>query len=1377
MKFTSLTQRFAVWFMAVSLLPILIIGYSLLHTFETEMQKTAIQQVSAIADMKAEQIDSYLRERLLDARVIQTASTTRIAMREFAQVYAQKGVKSEAYRQLDAQYRDHFKRFVEDAGYYDLFLISTQGQIVYTDAHEADFATNLITGPYRNSGLGRITREALNTLQDDVSDFERYVPSKGAIAAFMAFPIVVEGKLEGVLALQIYSERVFQVVTDNVGLGASGETVITRLQNERTALVMAPLKHAPDAALELKIPLNKPPFAVPIQSGLHGERGGGLKTDYRGKEVVAAWRYLPRMNWAIEVKMDADEVFAFGQRVRTFSLLILSLTLLAAILGAVLFSRRVVTTLKNLSHSAQHIAAGNLQQRVPVAGWDEIGQLASTFNTMTERLNASNREREGAENNLRHLNQELENRVALRTAELERTNAVLASREEETRSVVEHMVDCIITIDDKSIIRSANPVIEKLFGYTRDEVIGQNISMLMPEPHRSGHDGYIDRYFRTGRGRCEFDHILTLEVEGLHNIGMGREVVGRHKNGDPVDLYVAVSEYFVGGKRYFTGILRDIHERKLVEQALRASEQRLRAIVDNLAAFVGEMTPDGVLVETNRTSLEVGGLSSQDVIGKRLDETDWFSYKPEIQAQIRDAIERARGGEIVRRDVEIRVAKGGLMTIDFMLVPVRDPEGRVIKLIPSCVNISERVRILKDLEQARLDAEQANQAKSIFLAAMSHEIRTPMNGVIGMADVLQQTSLNGYQMEMVDLIRESAFALLEIIDDILDFSKIEAGRLEIEQAPMSVVNVVEKACNMLESLASRKGVELTLFLDPAIPEEVFGDALRLRQVLVNLANNAIKFSSGQPDSGRVSVRALLAGHSLDQVMVEFQISDNGIGMNEETQARLFTSFSQGDTSTTRRFGGTGLGLAISHHLVQLMGGNITVKSAPGNGSTFTVRLSFVPVPAKPAGAKVVDLTGISCLVLGDEKGLGDDLAVYLKYSGAIVERVSDIPSACSRIETLPSGLWLLIIDAGHNPPPVEELRAAFHSRPDLDPHFVVLEHGHHQPDIEPRFVVIRRGRRRHERSEAVDTVTLDGDVMHRDSFLRAVAIAAGRLQEEAEAPQAEKVEAIIAPSREKALSEGRLILVAEDNDINQKVIRQQLTLLGYAADIVGDGREALKRWKIGNYALLLTDLHMPEMDGYQLTTAIRLTEQGKTRAPIIAFTANALKGEAEHCRSVGMDDYLSKPVQLTQLKAMLQKWLPAPVSARSAQSSATVVAPAASSTVQKPVEISILKELVGDDPMVISEFLRDFRVSSAKIAEELRAACQAGQAAAAGAAAHKLKSSARSVGAVALGDLCAGMEQAGKTGDAQALTALLPRFELELTVVSKYIDLLQAEQK
>jgi PAS domain S-box-containing protein len=1230
--------------------------------------------------------------------------------------------------------------------------------VVYSHAHELDFATNLINGPYRNSGLGIVTRQALNMLQSGVSDFEYYAPSGGAIAAFMAFPIVIQGKIEGVLALQIYSEQVFQVLTDNVGLGATGETVVTRLEDGHTALVMAPLKDEPNAALKLKIPLS-----AAIWSSLHGERGAGLTVDYRNKEVVAAWRYLPRMGWGMEVKMDADEVFAPVHRMRTLSLLILGLTLLAAILGAALFSRRMVNTLKRLSRSAQDIAAGSLHHRVPVQGWDEIGQLARSFNAMTERLSESNHERESAEDDLRKLNQDLENRVAERTEDLEQANAILISKEEETRSVVEHMEDCVVTVDENGIILSTNPVMEKIFGYSRDEVIGQDVGMLMSEPHRSKHESYMVRYRLTGQGQ-EY-------VSGSHGVGLGREVEGVHKNGEPIALYLAVSEYYVGGKRYFTGLMRDIRERKQVEQALRGSEQRLRAIVDNMAAFVGEMTPDGVLVEINRTALEVGGLQSQDVIGKRLEETWWFSHSLEVQAQIRDDIERALQGQIVRHDLDVRMIGGDLMTIDFMLVPVHDNDGRVIKMIPSGVDISDRIHIMKDLDQARLEAEQANRAKSTFLAAMSHEIRTPMNGVIGMADVLQQSSLTGHQTEMVDLIRESAFALLDIIDDILDFSKIEAGKLEIEREPMSVMDVMEKACGTLESLAVRKEVELLLFIDPEIPEEVLGDALRLRQVLVNLINNAIKFSSGQSRRSRVSVRALLSEIGSGELTVEFRISDNGIGMNEETLGRIFSSFTQGDASTTRRFGGSGLGLAISHHLTELMGGKIDVQSSLGVGSTFTVRLPFITSSVQTISAnKSYDLNGLSCLVMGSDEGLADDLATYLKYGGASVERLSDFEQARGRIDTLPLGQWLLVIDAGHDTaPPVDELRAAFRKRQGLDPHFVVLEHGHHQIQTEPRFVIVKRGRRHHGRNESVDLVTLDGDVMRRDLFLKAVAMAAGRLHEEENTVLVKA--GVTPPTREEALLEGRLLLVAEDNEINQKVIRQQLSLLGYAADIASNGREALKRWESGHYALLLTDLHMPEMDGYQLTTAIRATESGKIHSPIIAFTANALKGEAEHCLEIGMDDYLSKPVQLIHLKAMLEKWLPLVKSVIQSIVPITHADGSSSTPVTKkvPVDVHALEELVGNDPAVINDFLRDFRVSSAKIATELRVAHQIGQPLEVGAAAHKLKSSSRAVGASALGDLCEQMERVGKGGDTAALTLLLPQFEEELAAVDQYI--------
>ncbi len=837
---------------------------------------------------------------------------------------------------------------------------------------------------------------------------------------------------------------------------------------------------------------------------------------------------------------------------------------------------------------------------------DETGQMQRMAGIVQDIT-----ERKQAEEALRRLNLELEAKVAARTKELEQANLTLTNREEEIRSVVENIVDCIITIDEEGIIHSANQVVEKIFGYALEDVIGQNVSMLMPEPHRGAHDGYLENYRRTGQARI---------------IGIGREVEGLHKNGERIALDLAISEYFVRGQRFFTGILRDIRD---------------------------------------------------------------------------------------------------------------------------------RVRIVKDLEQARLDAEQANRAKSTFLAAMSHEIRTPMNGVIGMVDVLHQTSLKGYQVEIVDTIRDSAYSLLGIIEDILDFSKIEAGRLEIERASISVTAVVEQVCDMLDHLAAKKGVELTLFTDPTIPEEVLSDALRLRQVLVNLASNAIKFSSGGPRPGKVSIRARLAEHGSERVTVEFQVADNGIGMGEETQARLFTSFTQADVSTTRRFGGTGLGLAISRQLVNLMGGEITLRSDLDQGSTFRVRLPFAPLPPKSdAGRVVPDIAGLSCLAVGSAEGLADDLAVYLTHGGAAVERVSDLAIARKRASAYPAGLSVWVIDAGDERPSVDELHVATGARPDL----------------EVRFVVIGRGQRRKPRAAASDLVLVDGNALSRQAFLKAVAIAAGRAQSEAETPSGKTEAEVSPPSHEEARRQGRLILVAEDNETNQKVILRQLGLLGFAADIAGNGRDALERWRTAKYALLLTDLHMPKMDGYELAAAIRTEEQGLRHTPIVALTANALAGEAERCREAGMDDYLSKPTPLEKLKAMLTNWLP--VAAEPVPDLNVPLAPQAAALL--PVDVSVLKTLVGDDAAVIREFLQDFRASSARIAAELRAACQQGRATVAGAAAHKLKSSARSVGALKLGDLCAELEQAGKTGENKTLAVLLPRFEQELATVEQYLDSLIA---
>ncbi|MDP2695616.1 MAG: ATP-binding protein, partial [Gallionella sp.] len=803
-----------------------------------------------------------------------------------------------------------------------------------------------------------------------------------------------------------------------------------------------------------------------------------------------------------------------------------------------------------------------------------------------------------------------------------------------------------------------------------------------------------------------------------------------------------------------------LEARKQAEVQLQERELQYRTLADSGQALIWASGTDKRCDYFNEVWLKFTGRSLEQELGDGWTE----GVHPDDSRSCMDAyISAFDRREKFSMDYRLRRHDGEYRWVQDDGCPRYDSKGEFIGYIGYCLDVTDRKRaeadLLKlteelekkvaertsDLEHAKLEAENANRAKSAFLATMSHEIRTPMNGVVGMVDVLQQTSLDGNQMEMIDLIQESAFSLLTIIDDILDFSKIEAGQLEVEHAPMSLADTVEAVCDILDRLASRKRVELTLFIDPAIPEEVLGDTVRLRQVLVNLVSNAIKFSSGLDRPGRVAVRITLAGRMPGQVTVEFQITDNGIGIDQETLARLFTPFTQADSTTTRRFGGTGLGLAISRHLAELMGGDISVQSEPGQGATFTVRLPFALLPEKAASGEVPsEVAGLTCIVVDGADGLAEDISAYLTHGGATVERVADLAAAGERAGPLPPGLWLWIVAAEGEPPSPDDLRAIARTRPEQDIRFVVIgrgrRHGH--------------GHRRRPRVEASDLVMLDGNVLKHQTFLRAVAIAAGRAQEEVEMPFHDRSEATVKPpSREEARRQGRLILVAEDNETNQKVILHQLTLLGYAADVAENGYLALERWRSGDYGMLLSDLHMPEMDGYELTAAIRAAERGGRHIPVIALTANALRGEAEHCREIGMDDYLSKPARLADLRAMLGKWLPRStheavgeiqeISAETGDSThsnltqlrqaqdrlegegaATLPASSGASPDTVAVDVNTLKALIGDDEAMIREFLHDFRISAAKIAVELRTACAAGQATAAGALAHKLKSSA-----------------------------------------------------
>lgn len=696
------------------------------------------------------------------------------------------------------------------------------------------------------------------------------------------------------------------------------------------------------------------------------------------------------------------------------------------------------------------------------------------------------------------------------------------------------------------------------------------------------------------------------------------------------------------------GTYQDVTEERTGQEALRESEtlHKVAAEIAHLGHWIYDERSDRLEYCSDELA-RIHGLSTSDMIDllgstdmdvNRVHPEDRDTYRRTLLGMRNDPAPFDVQYRIIRSDGEIRyireigkpvfnqngemIQSHGTMQditeaklVEEELRRTRDSLEQRVKerTLDLTREIEERKRAEAEMQAAKETAENANRAKSRFLANMSHEIRTPMNGVVGMAEVLSRGNLGPEQNKMLATIRNSSEALLRIIDDILDFSKIEAGKLKLEATPVSLRTVCEDVVETQKIIATECNVRLALDLGNH-PSFIRSDSVRLRQALTNLLNNAIKFSS--PADGEQKGVVELRLKQEENGAIVLSVSDNGIGMPQEVTARLFQPFSQAEDSTTRVYGGTGLGLAITKSLVSMLGGEIWVTSKPGQGSVFSMRLPIEEVTGEDEDPNI---SGLSIFALVDERMKRQALSRYIQNAGATLtyfESETDLKTALTNEEG--NNIVLLALsDADENNRVQTVLSDISKSVLCLS---VVEEIESNPTCVLPDCLPIRR------------FPVLPSEL------IRGLAILAGRASVVPECETKSKIESKVSIDAEN----NGMILLVEDNKINQDVITAQLKMLGYGVVVASNGMEGLEKWEEGNVDLVLTDCHMPVMDGFEMTKEIRnrQPEDESARTPIIAITANALKGESEKCLAGGMNDFLTKPVMLLELKETLSKWIP-----------------------------------------------------------------------------------------------------------------------------------------
>ncbi|MCL1525295.1 PAS domain S-box protein [Xanthomonas nasturtii] len=902
--------------------------------------------------------------------------------------------------------------------------------------------------------------------------------------------------------------------------------------------------------------------------------------------------------------------------------------------------------------------------------------------------------------------------IALDISERKAAERSLARSNAMTQAILDTAVNPIITIDTYGGVRSFNSAGERVFGYAASDVIGQNVRMLMPDVYAGRHDAILERYRQSGAG----------QPTGIDN---GREALARRKDGSEFPVEISLGTMWVDGQRLVVGVIADITERHRQRQALTRARDQLAMAADAAELGIWTWIPGTDALECNARMCEMYEWPPS-LSERGLCYSDWrCMVHPDDIDRTEQSLQAAMEGRGVY-DPVFRVLRsdGGVLHIQAGAHTERDAEGRITRVIGINRDITSQLEAEQELRLAKARADEASEAKSSFLANMSHEIRTPMNAVLGMLQLLQRTGLDARQGDYAGKAQKAATSLLGLLNDILDYSKIEAGKLQLDPHGFRLEELLRDLSVVLSGNHHRPEVEIAYQLDQGIPDRLVGDSLRLQQVLINLAGNALKFTQ----YGHVLLRVELLAIHAQAVTLRVAVEDTGIGISAEQQQRIFHSFTQAETSISRRFGGTGLGLVISRRLIGLMGGNLQVDSTLGQGSRFWFDLQLeCETPALQLPARSSDAAR-HLLLVDDSALVREVLAEGLVAQGWTVAAVASGEAAVTHaVEAAGSGRPFDVVLMDWRLPGMDGIAAATRIRERC---------GRHVP---PAILMLTAYQR-----ELLAEAQRHGEVPFVDHLVKPVT--PRQVIDAIEQALRTDPPPVPVPALPQRL-QGLRVLVVEDNALNRQIADELLRGEGAWVALAEDGEKGLQRLREGpGVDVVVMDMQMPHVDGLEATRRIR-ADARFAALPILAMTANAASSDVSACLEAGMDAHIGKPIDLERMVDALLR-----LSGRNAAAVPDDVQ--ADAAPPDTIALDAVLARFGQNRALLARMLDTFDTDRHAMLECLHTALADNDDAACADAAHVLKGTSATLGADRLALAASALEQDARRGRLPAAATL-----------------------